>query len=69
MVLDLPMPMTGDRTSFSEILIDDLSKQPFANLPVTMTFSATDATGQTGTAAPWPLCFPANAFSIPWRRP
>jgi uncharacterized protein (TIGR02302 family) len=64
-VLDLPMPVTGDRAAFSETLIDDLSQHPFANLPVTMTFSATDAAGQTGSAAPLAVTLPGKRFFDP----
>ena len=42
-VLDLPMPMSGNRSDFAEVLVDDLSQHPFANLPVTMTFTVADA--------------------------
>ena len=31
-----PMPIAGNRAQFTEALIEDLSKHPFANLPVTM---------------------------------
>ena len=64
-VLDLPMPVTGDRAAFSETLIDDLSQHPFANLPVVMTFSATDAAGQSGEAAPLPVTLPGKRFFDP----
>ncbi|MDO9638919.1 MAG: TIGR02302 family protein [Pseudotabrizicola sp.] len=64
-VLDLPMPVTGNRAAFSEILIDDLSQHPFANLPVTMTFSATDAAGQSGAAAPLNVILPGKRFFDP----
>lgn len=64
-VLDLPMPVTGDRAAFSETLIDDLSEHPFANLPVAMTFSATDAAGQSGSAAPLNVILPGKRFFDP----
>ncbi|MDR7126240.1 TIGR02302 family protein [Pseudotabrizicola sp. 4114] len=64
-VLDLPMPVTGDRAAFSETLIDDLSQHPFANLPVVMTFSATDAAGQSGQAAPLNVTLPGKRFFDP----
>ncbi len=64
-VLDLPMPITGDRTEFTEALIDDLSKHPFANLPVTITLAATDALGQTGTAEPLSAVLPGRRFFDP----
>ena len=64
-VLDLPMPVTGDRAAFSDTLIDDLSQHPFANLPVVMTFAATDAAGQSGAAAPLTVTLPGKRFFDP----
>lgn len=64
-VLDLPMPRTGDRTEFTETLVDDLSQHPFANLPVTMTFQVSDAAGQAGDAAPLPVVLPGRRFFDP----
>ena len=51
-VLDLPLPMTRDRTKVAQVLVDDLSKSLMANLPVTLTFTATDAAVQSTSAAP-----------------
>jgi uncharacterized protein (TIGR02302 family) len=59
--LDLPMPITGNRAEFSETLVEDLSKHPFANLPVAVTFSVADEVGQTGSA-------PVLATTLPGRR-
>ncbi|MCA3442773.1 MAG: TIGR02302 family protein [Rhodobacter sp.] len=64
-VLDLPMPITGDRREVTETLVDDLSKHPFANLPVTITFAATDAVGQTGQSAPLSVTLPGRRFFDP----
>ena len=64
-VIDLPMPITGGRTNFTETLVDDLSKHPFANLPVTITLAATDAMGQTGQAAPLSVTLPGRRFFDP----
>ena len=44
--LPLPLTLTGDRRAFTEALIDDFSKHPWANLPVRLTFVAEDAAGQ-----------------------
>lgn len=63
--LDLPMPVTGDRAAFTETLIDDLSEHAFANLPVTMVFSALDAAGQSGTAEPLSVVLPGRRFFDP----
>ena len=46
--LTLPLPISGDRADFSEVLIEDVSKHPFAELPVALTLEAEDALGQTG---------------------
>ena len=65
-VLDLPLPLRGDRAKIGSTLVDDLSKHVFANLPVTLTYAATDAAGQTGTAAPIALTLPARRFFDPF---
>jgi uncharacterized protein (TIGR02302 family) len=64
-VLDLPMPLSGKRTEFTETLIDDLSKHVFANLPVTMVFAAVDAAGQEGASAPYAVTLPGKRFFDP----
>ncbi len=64
--LDLPMPITGDRAKFTETLIDDLSKHPFANLPVTMTFAVSDAALQAGMAEPTKVTLPGKRFFDPF---
>ena len=63
--LDLPMPITGDRAKFTETLIDDLSKHPFANLPVSMTFTVSDAGLQAGMADPVMVTLPGKRFFDP----
>ncbi|AWB49823.1 TIGR02302 family protein [Gemmobacter aquarius] len=65
-VLDLPMPVNGSRADFTETLVDDLSKHPFANLPVAMTFQVTDAANQQGTAAPLHVTLPGKRFFDPF---
>lgn len=49
-VLDLPVPISGSRAAFTETLAENLSRHPFANLPVTLRLTVEDAAGQTGTA-------------------
>ena len=68
MIIDLPMPFTGDRDAFTETLIDDFSRHPFANLPVTVTLSVRDGEGQVGTAAPEPMILPGRRFFQPIAR-
>ena len=68
LVLDLPMPFTGDRTDFEEFLVDDLSQHPLANLPVTMTLAVTDAAGQTAQSPAEPLVLPGRRFFQPFAK-
>ena len=63
--LDLPMSIKRDKTIIDQTLIDDLSKDLFSNLPVTMTFSATDAAGQTAHAQPLHVVLPGRRFFDP----
>jgi uncharacterized protein (TIGR02302 family) len=63
--LDLPLPISGKRTEFSETLLDDLSKHVFANLPVTISLSVTDSPGQRGTAEPLSVVLPGKRFFDP----
>ncbi|MBI1170274.1 TIGR02302 family protein [bacterium] len=64
-VLDLPMPMKRDRTKVDQVLVDDLSKDVMSNLPVTLTFTATDAAGQTATSQPLHVVLPGRRFFDP----
>lgn len=64
-ILDLPLPLKGTRTDIKTTLIDDLSKSVMSNLPVTITYSVTDAAGQTGTAEPMHLTLPGKRFFNP----
>ena len=63
--LDLPLPMKRDRRQVDQTLIDDLSKDLLANLPVTMIFQATDAAGQTAQSAPLKTTLPGRRFFDP----
>ncbi|MDX5351068.1 MAG: TIGR02302 family protein [Paracoccaceae bacterium] len=64
-VLDLPMPVSGQRDQIAETLVDDLSKHVFANLPVTMVFAAVDAAGQEGQSEPYSVTLPGKRFFDP----
>ena len=64
-VLDLPLPVRGNRADLKSTLVDDLSKHVFSNLPVTMTYSVTDAAGQTGIAEPIKVILPGRRFFDP----
>ena len=63
--LDLPLPISGSRAQFTETLIEDLSKHPFANLPVIINLSATDAAMQDGLAEPLKVVLPGKRFFDP----
>ncbi|WP_095588322.1 TIGR02302 family protein [Actibacterium ureilyticum] len=52
LVLDLPMPITGDRTTFEEVFAGNFSEHPWARMPVLMRFRVTDAPGQVGESSP-----------------
>ncbi len=64
-VLDLPMTISGDRTEFTELVVDDFSEHPFANLPVSATLTVTDALGQEGLSAPQYATLPGRRFFDP----
>ena len=64
-VLDLPMPIAGDRSVFSETLIENLSEHPWAHLPVTMQMEVMDARGQTGQSEVIDMDLPARRFFDP----
>lgn len=68
LVIDLPMPFSGERTEITERLIDNLSEHPFANLPVTLTLSVTDAAGQQAQSEPLTLNLPGRRFFQPVAR-
>ncbi|WP_102109971.1 TIGR02302 family protein [Oceaniglobus roseus] len=51
-VVDLPMPISGNRTDFEQVMVDNFSKHPWANMPVKIRFEVTDALDQSGESAP-----------------
>ncbi|MGY6634293.1 MAG: TIGR02302 family protein [Alkalilacustris sp.] len=63
--LDLPMPLAGDRSRFTEALIDDLSEHPWANMPVTVRLTVEDALGQTGRSETREVVLPGRRFFDP----
>ena len=64
-LLDAPMPISGDRAEFEETLIENLSEHPFANLPVTLRIEVEDALGQTGETALSEVTLPGRRFFDP----
>ncbi|MEM9320037.1 MAG: TIGR02302 family protein [Pseudomonadota bacterium] len=65
LVLDLPMPFSGSRSEFTELLIEDLSEHAFANLPVTISLEVTDHAGQIGTTTESFARLPGRRFFDP----
>ena len=64
-VVDLPLPISGDREAFTAEVIEEFSDHPWANLPVTFTLTARDAAGQVGQSAPVGSILPARNFFDP----
>ena len=65
LVLTLPLPIAGSRTSFSEAVVEDLSRHPWAHMPVRLVLEAEDARGQVATALPVTGILPARRFFDP----
>ncbi len=65
LILALPLPIVGTRQEFSDVLDEDVSEHPFANLPVTISLRATDDTDQTGQADPFTAELPGHSFFNP----
>ena len=63
--LDLPLPMSGSRTDFTELLRDDLSQHAWAHLPVQVVLRVTDAAGQSGESVPSGAVLPGRRFFEP----
>lgn len=64
-VLDLPMAITGDRTDFTETLIENLSLHPWATLPVSLQLDVEDALAQHGLSQPETITLPGRRFFNP----
>lgn len=63
--LPLPMPIAGDRSEFTETLVDNFSEHPWANLPVTISLTVTDEADQIGEAPPEVIDLPGRRFFDP----
>ncbi len=50
LVVDLPLPISGDRADFTGTLIEDFGQHPWANLPVEVTYHVSDELGQEGAS-------------------
>ncbi len=64
-VVDLPMTISGDRSDFVDVLVEDFSEHPWANLPVVASLEAEDALGQIGLSAPQNAVLPGRRFFDP----
>ncbi|MDP0927509.1 DUF4175 family protein [Paracoccus onubensis] len=63
--LELPLPRSGDPSRMSGQLVEDLSRHPWANLPVRLSLQAVDGIGQEGTAEPESMVLPGRRFFDP----
>ena len=63
--IDLPIPATGQRRDLRGQLTADLSRHPWANLPVTVSLEVRDGIEQTGRAAPVSRVLPGRRFFDP----
>ncbi|MEN8892375.1 TIGR02302 family protein [Planktotalea arctica] len=63
--LDLPLPISGDRSDFAETLFGDFSRHPFANLPVSLSMTVEDAKGQSSAPNITHMILPGRRFFDP----
>lgn len=65
LVVPLPIPIAGDRSEFEEALIEDFSKHPWANLPVSLELTVLDAAEQQAVSEQSQLTLPGRRFFDP----
>ncbi|MGI3169185.1 TIGR02302 family protein [Pseudooceanicola sp. C21-150M6] len=63
--LPMVLPISGDRSNFTETIIEDLSEHPWANMPVKVTITAQDAAGQEGTSESYETTLSSRRFFDP----
>ncbi len=63
--LDIPLPFTGNTRDFADIMVEDLSKHPWAGLPVTLHLKAFDDLEQEASAEPETIILPGRRFFDP----
>ena len=63
--LALPLPAAGQRKDIRGRLAEDLSRHPWANLPVTVSLKVSDGIGQEGVSAPMAMVLPGRRFFDP----
>ena len=64
LTLALPLP-GGDRREVAGRIAQDVARHPFANLPVTLTLTATDGIGQVAHSEPLRMTLPGRRFFDP----
>jgi uncharacterized protein (TIGR02302 family) len=64
-VVPLATPISGDRSDFEEVMIEDFSKHPWANLPVRISLAVLDAAEQEGSTDPSAMILPGRRFFDP----
>ncbi len=65
LVVDLPLPLSGQSEEIRETLAEDFSTHAWVGLPVTIRLTATDAAGQTGGADVAVASMPGKNFYDP----
>ncbi len=65
LVIDLALPISGNRAKFEDAIVEDISQHPFANMPVRIRLEVTDAAGQSGAADPISVILPGKRFFDP----
>ncbi len=63
--LKLPLPASGQRKDIRGRLTEDLSRHPWANLPVTVSLRVSDGIEQQGVARPMVMVLPGRRFFDP----
>ncbi|MFT5637911.1 MAG: hypothetical protein ACI861_000729 [Paracoccaceae bacterium] len=64
-VLDIPLPFSGNTKDFTDTLAEDLSLHPWAGLPVILNMSVADDLEQSGVAEPETHILPGRRFFDP----
>lgn len=59
---ELPIPFNADTKDFSETVVEDLSKHPWAGLPVKIDLRVEDAAGNTASIEPVFMAMPGKRF-------
>ncbi len=64
-VFDLPLPISGSRVGFEEVLTENFAEHPWAGLPIQMQLAVNDAPGQIGQSAVGDIILPSRKFFNP----